>query len=371
MDTALRIFSTLNDRGKPLSDADIFKAEFYKFYSKKGKKEKDKFISEWKDLEELTGKIFRPIIGTPMDELFTRYMYYIRSLQKNKSTTTEALRKFYEKDGYSLLKKEETFENLKQLAAFWNDVSDQNKERFSEKVLRRLYVLHYAPNSMWTSFTSVYYLQNRSEGGMLDDDRFYDFLSKTTAFIWAYALTNPGVNALRTPIFAEMLELVDGKDVTFSDFKFDKTQLRNIIDNYRFLNQRPITKSMITWWAFQREDQQLLNLESIIETEHIYARNRYEHEHSLSDKNLIDSLGNKSILEKRINIRASDYRFCDKKKYYQGYQASRGKKEGTKMAELLEMSETFDDFGENEIKARYEAIINAFIDYLRDNNLLR
>ena len=27
-DTALRIFSTLNDRGKPLSDADIFKAEF-------------------------------------------------------------------------------------------------------------------------------------------------------------------------------------------------------------------------------------------------------------------------------------------------------------------------------------------------------
>lgn len=29
-DTALRIFSTLNDRGKPLSDADIFKAQFYK-----------------------------------------------------------------------------------------------------------------------------------------------------------------------------------------------------------------------------------------------------------------------------------------------------------------------------------------------------
>ncbi|EKC53654.1 protein containing DUF262, partial [human gut metagenome] len=28
-DTALRIFSTLNDRGKPLSDTDIFKAQFY------------------------------------------------------------------------------------------------------------------------------------------------------------------------------------------------------------------------------------------------------------------------------------------------------------------------------------------------------
>ena len=33
--TALRIFSTLNDRGLPLSDSDIFKAQFYKYYSGK------------------------------------------------------------------------------------------------------------------------------------------------------------------------------------------------------------------------------------------------------------------------------------------------------------------------------------------------
>ena len=49
--TALRIFSTLNDRGKPLSDADIFKAQFYKYYSSKG--EKNNFIKRWKELEEL------------------------------------------------------------------------------------------------------------------------------------------------------------------------------------------------------------------------------------------------------------------------------------------------------------------------------
>ena len=95
-DTALRIFSTLNDRGKPLSDADIFKAQFYKFYTLKG--EKDKFIQKWKSLEVLCDSIFHPITGTPMDELFTRYMYYERSKQGNKSSTTEALRKFYEKN---------------------------------------------------------------------------------------------------------------------------------------------------------------------------------------------------------------------------------------------------------------------------------
>lgn len=202
-DTALRIFSTLNDRGKPLSDSDIFKAQFYKFFSDKG--EKNKFIKEWKELEELTEKIFHPISGTPMDELFTRYMYFERAKMGIKSSTTEALRKFYERDSYSLLKRTDTFENLMILASFWNDVARQNDERFSERILRRLFVLNYAPNGMWTYFVSVYFMQNRDEDGLLDDEAFYKFLNKITAFIWTYAVTNPGVNALRTPVYAEMV----------------------------------------------------------------------------------------------------------------------------------------------------------------------
>ena len=118
-----------------------------------------------------------------MDELFSRYMYYERALKEIKSSTTEALRKFYERDGYKLLQSTVTFENLKLLASFWNDVSNQNKERFSDKVLRRLFVLNYAPNSMWTYFTSVYFMHYKDEDGSLDDDKFYTFLCKTTAFV--------------------------------------------------------------------------------------------------------------------------------------------------------------------------------------------
>lgn len=93
--TALRIFSTLNDRGMPLSDADIFKAQFYKYYSSKG--EKSTFIGKWKELEDLCSTVFHSTTGSPMDELFTRYMYYERAKMGIKSSTTEALRKFYEK----------------------------------------------------------------------------------------------------------------------------------------------------------------------------------------------------------------------------------------------------------------------------------
>ena len=214
-DTALRIFSTLNDRGLPLSDADIFKAQFYKYYTKKG--EKDEFIKRWKALEEQTSKIFHPSTGTPMDELFTRYMYYERACQKIKSSTTEALRKFYEKDSYAILKKDKTLDDLESLSDFWNDVSNQDRERFSDDVLRRLYVLNYAPNGMWNYFTSVYFMQNKDANGRLDDVKFCAFLIKITAFIWTYAVTNPGVNALRTPVYAEMVNLIEGKDIEFSD----------------------------------------------------------------------------------------------------------------------------------------------------------
>ncbi len=218
-DTALRIFSTLNDRGKPLSDADIFKAEFYKFFSDIGKK--DEFVLKWKILEEMCQSIFHTSASASMDELFTRYMYYERARSGNKSSTTEALRKFYLRDHYAVLKSELTFNNLILLAKFWSDILNQNQEIFSEKVLRRLFVLHYAPNGIWTYFVSVYYMHNKDYNFKLDNEKFYNFLNKITAFIWAYAFTNPGISALRTPIYGEMINVVNGNPIEFKDYKFD------------------------------------------------------------------------------------------------------------------------------------------------------
>ena len=368
-DTALRIFSTLNDRGKPLSDADIFKAQFYKYFASKG--EKDSFIEKWKELEVLCDSLFHPISGTPMDELFTRYMYYERAKQGIKSSTTEALRKFYERNAYKLLKSDQTFENLIDLANFWNDVQNQSVERFSDRILRRLFVLNYAPNGMWTYLVSVYYMANRNQDGVLDDEKFYLFLNKITAFIWAYAVTNPGVNALRTPVYAELINVVSGRPVTFSEFLFQAAQIQNAFDNYTFSNNRAITRSMLTWWAFQDPGQDLLSLETVLEIEHIYARNRQEKEHSLTDPRNVESLGNKVLLEKRINIRAADYRFSDKKKYYLGFENSRKqKKEGTKIKELTDLAMNATDFTEADIVQRKAKMIFKFQEFVDHNGLL-
>ena len=371
-DTALRIFSTLNDRGLPLSDSDIFKAQFYQYYKQKSEDDRDEFIKDWKKLEETCEKIFHPITGTPMDDLFTRYMYFIRAKRdNNKSSTTESLRRFYERDKYSVLKQDDTFENLKDLAQFWEDITDQNRERFSEEVLKKLFILNYAPNSMWNYFISVYYLANRTEDGKLDDEDFKMFLDRTIAFIWGYAIIHPGVNALRTPIFAEMLNIVNLNEVTFSDFKFDKEQTRSAILIYDFKNGRPITKSMLALRMMLNKEQSYPKLSQQFDIEHIYPRKRQENEKGLSNNRQIDLLGNKSLLEKRINIRASDYRFEDKIKYYQGFVNSRGQRiGGTENLELKNISNVYKKFGEKEIVERTDLFIDEFVNLLDQNGLI-
>lgn len=369
-DTALRIFSTLNDRGLPLSDADIFKAQFYKHYG--AKNEKDIFIEKWKELEEISSRIFKPLNGTPMDELFTRYMYYVRAKQGIKSSTTEALRKFYEKGKYAILKQDETLPNLRILVDFWNDVYAQNADRFSQKILRKLFILNYAPNSMWTYFLSVYFLHNRNDKDLLDEQNLEVFLDKVIAFVWGYAFTNPGVNALRTPVYAEMINIVSNKEIGFEDHRFDENLIITAVKNFEFKNGRPITRSMLTWWAFHNINQTIPTLNTNFDIEHIFARKRQENDKTLSNVKNLEALGNKVLLEDKINIRAADYRFSDKVKYYQGFINDKGqRKDGTIIYELIHLASMKTDFNEQDILVRTETIINQFIDYLRQHNLIK
>ena len=376
-DTALQIFSTLNNRGKPLSDADIFKSQFYKYYTSIG--QKDDFVKKWKELEFLSSEAFKGVKGNSTDELFTRYMYYRRTIKGNTDTTRTGLRKFYERDNYVILKEQQTLIDLKALAEFWRDVRKQDEERFSNRILRRLFVLNCAPNGIWTYLVSVYFLCRQEPDGQLDEEQFFHFLERITAFIWAYTLTNPGIGALSIPIYQEMVN-VKNKEEGFFKFKFDRDDISDTVNRYEFNNRKQITRSMLAWWAFQFDEQELLKLDTRFDTEHIYAQKRVKLDPIGSIQEKSDWLGNKSLLEKEVNIRASDYRFADKAALYKGRQTRKGKtskgktskgKNGTRIYELLEMADQQTDFTEDDIIRRNERILNGFVDYLDRCGLLK
>ena len=206
------------------------------------------------------------------------------------------------------------------------------------------------------------FLKHKADDETLDEDDFYAFLNKITAFIWAYTVMKPGITSLRGPLINEMVNITAGRDVAFSVYRFDAKELKAKLDNFDFSANRPITRAMLVWWAFRNPKQQLLPLRTRLEIEHIYAKNRTPVPEN------IEALGNKSMLEKDVNIRASDYRFKDKAKYYLGLVP---RKSGTGIHELIEMAKTKQDFDDHDIQTRTTAIINAFMDFIADNNLLR
>ena len=172
------------------------------------------------------------------------------------------------------------------------------------------------------------------------------------------------------PIYDEMINIINGVDVNFEKYKFDKEAIKQSLLNFTFYNRRPITKSMLAWWAFNNEEQEYLSLEQQFEIEHIYAKNRQDIDGTLNDKRNIERLGNKSLLEKSVNIRVSDFRYEDKIKKYKGYMSDKGKYiAGTKIKDLLTIDNSYEVFNEKEIEERNNLIINTFIKYLDSENL--
>lgn len=104
---ALKIFETINNRGKELSDADIFKA---KLYDKAGRvKEEKDFIDGWKNLKNSC-----ELQGVKIDDIFRYYSHVVRG--KEQKTSGEInLRHFFTRLEYSPF-------NLKNYKEILNDL---------------------------------------------------------------------------------------------------------------------------------------------------------------------------------------------------------------------------------------------------------
>ncbi len=121
---ALKIFETINNRGRDLSDSDIFKA---RLYEKAGKLQEEKeFISIWREFKNRCD-----LQNIKIDEVFRFYSHIIRG--KNNITGTEInLRHFfirYEKSPFNEKNYKEILEDLFkviEVIEFINQKSNQN-----------------------------------------------------------------------------------------------------------------------------------------------------------------------------------------------------------------------------------------------------
>lgn len=350
-DTALTIFSTLNDRGLPLSDSDIFKAKIYKATSEEKRKE---FVEKWKELSEICLES-----GFEIDDMFRYYSHIIRG--KNSDTSKEiALRKFYLNNDY--IKTEKNLINeLIQLAKFWACVE---YPKFSESYglelglenRKLIQCLWSYPNEYWRYVLSVFYFNNKDSSCFNDD--LNKLLKKLVSYLFVKFIDNPTVNAIKTDVFKYCVYL-SGKS---EDNLFIK-DVDSVKDKISTFGKSKLSRSLILLHSYLYADGEQKELfDNDIEIEHIFPKKWQDTNYNgwlyAEAESYLERLGNKIPFEKKLNIQAGNGYFGAKKVKYSD----------SSVYEVQRLGKYHkNDWIKDDIEEREKSMIDRLITFFKEN----
>ncbi|MDI2090352.1 HNH endonuclease family protein [Commensalibacter oyaizuii] len=289
----------------PLSDADIFKSEIYKTLITDH--EKSNFVKKWKDLIEIT-----ELGGFSLNDIFRYYTHIERA--KRKITDKEiGLRRFYtavDKNNNKILSFS-LVDKLIDLAKFWQDILLNSNDNIFLDIdgAKWLQCLKLYPNEFWRYIVSVYYAANKKD---FNSSKFTLFLKELLAFLYAKFLISPTSSAIKTDIYKACVEIYHNNFKSFNQLVPEKIHFKNN-------SSGKLTKGILLLYAYMYSDKQEL-LPDNIEVEHICPKkwqntnyNGWSYENA---QKYLEALGNKIVLEKKLNIQCGNNYFGKKKEKY-------------------------------------------------------
>lgn len=309
-DTALTIFSTLNDRGLPLSDSDIFKAKMYR--NRKTQKEQKIFTRTWKELTETCKQT-----GMEVNDLFRYYMHVIRARENNNKKEI-GLRRFFAEKQYNYLKIENILDELTKLANFWwyvNHREDSSSDGYiiSKETMKWLHCLSCYPNEYWKYPVSVFFLKNYSNKDF--DSNLCDLLRKEIAFLFAKFIITPTINAIRDDIYNAYISIIKKNNVKFKPDFTSETVKQRLLE----YTSPKIVKPLLLLDAYLNKKQKDLIITDF-EIEHIFPKKwqntNYKGWNEEDAENYLELYGNKIVFEQKLNIQAGNGYFGKKKEKY-------------------------------------------------------
>lgn len=346
LDSALIIFSTLNDRGIPLSDSDIFKAEIYK--TKKSKKEKDEFTHNWKELEETAKNA-----NMTIDDVFKLYTHILRA-KAGCSESEIGLRKFYSENNRTKLHESNLTETLLELAHFWEKIVTYSDDVCTEKTKKYIHCLKSYPNEYWKYPVAVlfdYCKRNKKDIKTV----LPDYLAKLVSYLFVRFIEKPGVNTIKNPVYLFCIDTYKNGILNADGYE--------IMENFKTMliltaGSSKIQKSVLLLNSYLFDVSTPLLPENI-DVEHIFPQKWDDAYFTWSEaeaKNYIDKIGNKIPFEKKLNIKASNGFYSKKKNEY----AKSKNKEVIKLTEI-------EDWTKNDIDSRADKMGDRLIAFFKEN----
>ena len=319
-ETALTIFNTLNNRGLPLSDADIFKSHIYKSLDDNGKKD---FIENWKKLEHDSAEVSESI-----QSLFYYHMFYLRAKENDVKTTTPGVRKYYlEKNKNRLTVK--VIDELAKNLHLWEVVNGREAvegESWSQNmdIRKILDCLSSYSNEFWKYPVSIFYMQYKKREDF--EVIFLKFLRKLYVMLLTRFLEVPTISAVKSDILKLNAQIITTSHPVFTsgfeekktDDEYEKQAEKIRTDNLLIKPNRKVERMILKLLAYEVDEQENM-LPSYWEIEHIFPQT-WDSKYYTFDKeeanDKLEHIGNKLPLEKKLNISASNNYFDKKKEKY-------------------------------------------------------
>lgn len=315
VDTALTIFQTLNDRGMPLRDADIFKAKLYNNTSNSN--EKNKFIESWNSLREQAEND-----GYSIDQYFRIYMHNLRA--KNNDIGKEIkLRKYFDEKSKRLYKSKEVMDCLKKYQAAYNWNS-------SDIVTIWWSILDTYPNIYWQYPVYIFLTKHGDYNGeefsitKQQEGEFIKLLKSTVRYCYIKGVATNSVNTIKDTIFKVCAAIEYDKDYEIIYQGNMKDNVDTFKQELNSSNYGRYQKGLVLIGSALHPSQEKLENRTFYaymlkhikyDIEHILPRawNHYDGWDAESYKEDINKIGNLIPLEKILNSKASNEFFSRKK----------------------------------------------------------
>ena len=319
-ETALTIFNTLNNRGLPLSDADIFKSYIYKKLDEDGKKA---FIQKWKKLDADASNADESI-----QSLFYYHMFYLRAKEEDDKSTTPGVRKYYLDKSHNRLTIN-VIDDLAESLHLWEVVNGRESvkgEGWSQNmdIRKVLDCLSSYTNEFWKYPVSIFYMEHKSRPDF--EEMFLKFLRKLYVMLITRYLEIPTINAVKADILKLNVNIINNCHPDFKAGFEDKmpegeeaiNAEKQRTDNLIIAPHRNMVRMLLKLLAYQDSSQTEL-LPNYWEIEHIFPQTWDSKYYDLDEKEAnvkLEHLGNKLPLEKKLNGSASNNYFDKKKSKY-------------------------------------------------------
>lgn len=363
-ETALTIFNTLNNRGLPLSDADIFKSYIYKKLDDTGKKA---FINKWKKLETDAEKVNESI-----QSLFYYNMFYMRAREKDDKSTTPGVRKYYLNKNKNRLTPE-VIDDLAANLQLWKVINGREAvdgEEWSQNmdIRKILDSLSSYTNEFWKYPVSIFFMEHKDKANF--EEIFLKFLRKLYVMLLTRYLEVPTINAVKVDILKLNVQIINNSHPEFyAGFEEKKLEDEYAVnaekartDKLIIAPHKNMVRMLLKVLAYQENTQTDL-LPGYWEIEHIFPQTWDSKYYTLNEEEAnekLEHLGNKLPLEKKLNISASNNYFAKKKDRYKDSKIAIIKKLGD--STLDEWNLTNIDANDTKVCEIIKSLLKAWVD---------